>query len=123
VVQVVDRHGISTDGPEGELVQPADPLVLRTQAALYTANLLANTRTVRTMTLSADPRPKTLVVNLSRQLTISTTILDGLRDLDADLAAAGVRVEFAAMPASALTLARRWPWWQDLEREGRYRPA
>lgn len=123
VVQVVVRHGISTDGPEGELVQPADPLVLRTQAALYTANLRANTRTVRTMTLSADPPPKTLVVNLSRQLTISTTILDGLRDLDADLAAAGVRVEFAAMPASALTLARRWPWWQDLEREGRYRPA
>jgi MFS superfamily sulfate permease-like transporter len=121
VVQVVDHHGISTDGPEGELVHPADPLVLRTQVALYTANLRANTKMMRVMALSTDPPPKTLVVDLSRQLSISTTILDGLRDLDADLAAAGVRVEFAAMPATALALARRWPWWQDVEREGRYR--
>jgi MFS superfamily sulfate permease-like transporter len=123
VVQIVDRDGITTDGPEGELALPADPLVLRPQVALYTANLRANTRTIRTLTLSADPQPKTLVVDLSRQLDISSTILDGLRDLDADLAAAGVRVMFAAMPVSALTLARRWPWWQDLEREGRYREA
>jgi sulfate permease family protein len=33
------------------------------------------------------------------------------------------RVEFAAMPASALALARRWPWWRDLERQGRCREA
>ncbi|ORA37120.1 SulP family inorganic anion transporter [Mycobacterium aquaticum] len=121
VVQVVKNDGISTDGPEGELVHPADPLVLRTQVALYTANLRANTRMIRIMALSADPPPKTLVVDLSRQLRISTTILDGLRDLDADLDAAAVRVEFTAMPAAALALARRSPWWQDVEREGRYR--
>lgn len=121
VVQVGDHDGISADGPESELVQPADPLVLRPQVALYTANLRANTATIRVMALSADPPPKTLVVDLSRQLTISTTILDGLRDLDADLAAAGVRVEFTAMPPAALALARRWPWWQDVEREQRYR--
>ncbi|MEV0673292.1 SulP family inorganic anion transporter [Mycobacterium sp. NPDC050441] len=123
VVQIVNRDGVSTDGPEGELAEPADPLVLRPQVALYTANLRANTTMMRAIALSSDPRPKTLVVDLSRQLEVSSTILDGLRDLDADLAAAGVRVEFAAMPESARAIASRWPWWQDVERGGRYRPS
>ena len=35
----------------------------------------------------------------------------------------GVRVEFAAMPASTLATTRRWPWWQGLERDGRCHPG
>jgi sulfate permease, SulP family len=69
---------------------------------------------------SCAPRPKTLVLDLSRQPKVSSTILDGLRELDTEMAGLGVRVVFAELPDSACDTARRWPWWQELAAQGRY---
>jgi sulfate permease, SulP family len=121
VVQAVRPDGEHwVDRAEGEPIEPADPLVLRTQVALYTANLRANARVVSELVASCDPRPKTLVLDLSRQPKVSSTILDGLRELDTEMAGLGIRVVFAALPDSACETARRWPWWEELAAQGRY---
>ena len=121
VVQVVRRDGSYwVDRAEGDPIEPADPLVLRAQVALYTANLRANANVVSGLVKACDPRPKTLVLDLSRQPKVSSTILDGLRELDTEMAGLGVRVVFAALPDSACETARRWPWWQELAAQGRY---
>lgn len=62
------------DGPEGEVSASADPLVLRTESPLYTANLRANERMVRDLVHACHPRPKTLVLDQSRQSKVTTTI-------------------------------------------------
>jgi hypothetical protein len=49
---------------------------------------------------------------------VTSTILDGLRDAEAELA--GVRLVYSALPDAVLTTAKRWPWWQQVEAEGRY---
>jgi len=121
VVQVVRRDGSYwVDRAEGDPIEPADPLVLRAQVALYTANLRANANVVSGLVKACDPRPKTLVLDLSRQPKVSSTILDGLRELDTEMAGLGVRVVFAELPDSACETARRWPWWQELAAQGRY---
>ena len=91
VVQVVRRDGSYwVDRAEGDPIEPADPLVLRAQVALYTANLRANANVVSGLVKACDPRPKTLVLDLSRQPKVSSTILDGLRELDTEMAGLGV---------------------------------
>jgi sulfate permease, SulP family len=120
VVQLIQRGDHWADAAEGDPIQPADPLVLRTQVPLYTANLRANTGVVTRLVTTREPPPKTLVLDLSRQSKVSTTILDGLRELDTEMAARGVRVVFTALPAPACETADRWPWWQELAAQGRY---
>jgi hypothetical protein len=121
VVQVIRRDGSYwVDRAEGDPIEPADLLVLRTQVALYTANLRANANVVHDVVTSCDPLPKTLVLDLSRQPKVSSTILDGLREFDTEMAGLGIRVVFAALPDSACDTARRWPWWQELAAQGRY---
>ena len=94
--------------------------MVRTQIGLYTANLRANTDAVRAMVMACEPRPTTVVWVLSHQPRVTSTILDGLRDAEAELAADGLRVTYAALPDAVLTTAKRWPWWQQVEAEGRY---
>jgi hypothetical protein len=121
VVQVIRRAGSYwVDRAEGDPIEPADPLVLRTQVALYIANLRANANVVHDLVTSCDPLPKTLVLDLSRQPKVSSTILDGLREFDTEMAGLGIRVVFAALPDSACDAGRRWPWWQELAAQGRY---
>jgi MFS superfamily sulfate permease-like transporter len=121
VVQVIRRDGSYwVDRAEGDPIEPADPLVLRTQVALYAANLRANANVVHDLVTSCDPLPKTLVLDLSRQPKVSSTILDGLREFDTEMAGLGIRLVFAALPDSACDTARRWPWWQELAAQGRY---
>ncbi len=107
-----------SEGAEGILTRPEDPLVIRTQIGLYTANLRANTDAVRAMVMACEPRPSTVVWVLSHQPRVTSTILDGLRDAEAELA--GVRLVYSALPDAVLTTAKRWPWWQQVEAEGRY---
>lgn len=101
-------------------LRAASPMVVRTQIGLYTANLRANTDAVRAMVVRCEPRPATVVWVLSHQPRMTSTILDGLRDAEAELAADGVRVTYAALPDAVLTTAKRWSWWQQVEAEGRY---
>jgi sulfate permease, SulP family len=121
VVQVV-RHADGTwaDGAENVATTAADPLVLRFLMGLYTANLHANTAVVCDLAIRADPRPKTVVLDLCRLPRVTSTILDGLRDLDAELGGQGVRLVFANLPAPARRSAEAEPWWDNLRSQRRY---
>jgi sulfate permease, SulP family len=98
----------------------ADPLVLRFLMGLYTANLHANTAVVRDLAMGADPRPKTVVLDLCRLPRVTSTVLDGLRDLDAELGGQGIRLVFANLPAPARHSAEGEPWWYNLQSQRRY---
>lgn len=98
--------------------QAADPMVLRFEIGLYAANLRANTAEVRRQVLQQEPRPNAVVLDLSRLPRLTSTVLDGLRDMESELA--GVEVRYAALPGPVHETALRWPWWAELEKQGRY---
>lgn len=95
-----------------------DPLVLRFDLGLYTANLRANIDAVVAQVAAGDPRPCVVVLDLSRLPWLSSTILDGLRDLETEIS--DVEVRYAGLRADLHEAAKRWPWWQDVEAQGRY---
>ncbi|WP_051288790.1 SulP family inorganic anion transporter [Mycobacterium sp. URHD0025] len=96
----------------------AHPLVLRFELGLYTANLRANIDAVAALVAACDPQPDAVVLDLSRLPWLSSTILDGLRDLETGMH--GVEVRYAGLRDDLHRAALRWPWWQDVERQGRY---
>lgn len=96
----------------------AEPLVLRFDLGLYTANLRANVDAVLTKVAAAEPRPDVVILDLSRLPWLTSTILDGLRDLETELD--GVEVRYTGLRDDLHQMAKRWPWWQDVEAEGRY---
>jgi len=121
VVQLVRRpDGSWTERAVTAAAVPADPLVLRFQIGLYTANLRSNSQAVRQRALGADPRPRLVVLDLSQLPWVTSTILDGLRDLEAELSGNGVSVTYTALRDSVRPTAQRWPWWHQVESEGRY---
>lgn len=99
---------------------PADPLVLRFQIGLYTANLRTNIDVVRDLALTREPHPRTVVLDLSRLPRMTSTVLDGLRDLDIELTHAGVRLVYANLTGTTHHSAQQEPWWQHMESQGRY---
>jgi sulfate permease, SulP family len=118
VAQLTVQSGIWIEGPDGTLVEAGDPLVLKTRLGVYAANLRANTDAIVELVAQCSPTPSTVVWDLSAQPTLTTTVMGGLRDAEVELA--GVRVVYAALPEKLHTTARRWPWWQQVERDGRY---
>ncbi len=54
-----------------------DPLVLRFELGLYTANLQANLNAVDAVVTACDPRPQVVILDLSRLPWLTSTILDG----------------------------------------------
>jgi sulfate permease, SulP family len=120
VVQMVRQAGGGwAEGPENAAPTPADPLVLRFQIGLYTANLRANTTVVRDLVLAREPHPATVVLDLSRLPRMTSTILDGFRDLDAELAGKGVRLVCANLSGPVHHSAQQEQWWQGMESQGR----
>ncbi|WP_234706186.1 SulP family inorganic anion transporter [Mycolicibacterium setense] len=95
-----------------------DPLVLRFELGLYTANLRANTEAVVALVGAREPRPQVVILDLSRLPWLTSTILDGLRDLENQLD--GIEVRYAGLSDELHETARRWPWWQEVESQGRY---
>ncbi|WP_237164551.1 SulP family inorganic anion transporter [Mycolicibacterium peregrinum] len=95
-----------------------DPLTLRFDLGLYTANLRANIDAVVAQVEACDPRPHVVILDLSRLPWLTSTILDGLRDLETELA--GVEVRYTGLRDDLHQMAKRWPWWQDVEAQGRY---
>ncbi len=116
VVALIDGRAADPDAA----VVPADPLVLRFQIGLYAANLRTNTAAVQRLATEQDPRPTAVVLDLSRLPRVSTTVLDGWRDMESALADAGIEVRYAAMRPGVHDMARRWPWWAEVEAQGRY---
>ncbi|MEW2478917.1 SulP family inorganic anion transporter [Mycobacterium sp. NPDC049093] len=95
-----------------------EPLTLRFELGLYTANLRANIDEVVAEVDACDPRPDVIVLDLSRLPWLTSTILDGLRDLETELV--GVEVRYVGLRDDLHQMAKRWPWWQDVEAQGRY---
>lgn len=97
----------------------AGPVVLRFEMGLYTGNLRANTDAVRAAVTAAG-NPAVVVLDLGRLPTMSTTVLDGLRELDTDLGRGGVSLRYANLAAPARAKAGRWPWWAEVVANGQY---
>lgn len=94
--------------------------MLRFQIGLYTANLRANTTVVHDLVFAREPHPATVVLDLSRLPRMTSTILDGFRDLDAELAGKGVRLVCANLSGPMHHSAQQEQWWQGVESQGRY---
>ena len=118
VVQLVQRGGQWVEGPENTVVEPSPVLVLRTRLGLYTANLRTNTEAIEALIAGCAAPPDVLVWDLSAQPTMTTTVLSGLQDAEAELG--GIHVVYTALPDGMRRQAQGWPWWQQVEREGRY---
>lgn len=86
---------------------------------MYTASALANEQAVLDL-VAAEPRPvSTIVLELSRQDVMTITVLEALQDLDRELVAVGATLHLAALPASAVVVAEKTPWFAGLAATGR----
>ncbi|QCQ93390.1 SulP family inorganic anion transporter [Rhodococcus sp. SGAir0479] len=96
---------------------PSDPLVLRVDSGLYTANVRANTREIARRV--AAGHPSTLVIDCSRLTQVTTTVMRSFLDLTTELEDSGVDVYFAALPRKNLATVRRTALGREYESRGR----
>ncbi|MFG1785266.1 SulP family inorganic anion transporter [Rhodococcus oryzae] len=104
-------------GDEDAPTDPADPLVLRINSALYTANVLANVTAIADRIEAAGA--KTVVLDCSRAWKITSTVMHHIRDLEQDLSARGVTICFVAVPQRDLETARKTELGRQFEDSGR----
>ncbi len=95
----------------------SDPLVLRVDSGLYTANVRANTREIARRVEQA--RPSALVIDCSRLTQVTTTVMRNFLDLTKELSDSGVEVYFAALPRRNIATVRRTELGRDYESRGR----
>lgn len=95
----------------------SDPLVLRVDSGLYTANVRANTREIARRV--AQARPSALVIDCSRLTQVTTTVMRSFLDLTKELSDSGVEVYFAALPRRNIATVRRTEVGRDYESRGR----
>lgn len=106
--------------PHVTTVKDGDPLVLRFDTGLYTANLRANLNVVRTLIESG--RPGTVVLDLSRLSILTVAALDEFGGLDAELAAAGITVRWVCLTPRARRMAAGTSWWREVVAQDRSDP-
>ena len=101
--------------PKLTLLGPADGVLgVDLERGLYTANALANEREILAA-LGGETAPiHALVLGMRHQEVMTITVLDALQDLDRELAQRGVSLQLAALPASAVAVATRTPWFSTL---------
>lgn len=95
----------------------SDPLVLRIDSGLYTANVRANTREISRRV--GEMQPSTLVLDCSRISQVTTTVMRNLVDLDKELSDAGTEVYYASLPQRNLATVRRTALGREYESTGR----
>lgn len=103
--------------PHVTTVKQGDPLVLRFDTGLYTANIRANLDAVRAIVDSG--RHDTVIFDLSRITILTVAVLDEFRELDAELTTTGTTVRWAALTPRARTMAEGTSWWQSVLAQGR----
>lgn len=96
-----------------------DAIAVHLGRGLYTANVLANETALIALAEEQEPPITALVLDMERMEAITVTILDALADLDRELAARGVELHIARLPAAAEAVARRLPWYAGLGSAGR----
>ncbi|MFB7892124.1 SulP family inorganic anion transporter [Microbacterium sp. NPDC056044] len=84
---------------------------------VYTANALENESAI--IALAAGENATAVVLDLERQYLITVTGLDMFEDLDRELAHHGAVLHLAALPESAAKVARKTPWYAQLDAAGR----
>nr|WP_167150265.1 SulP family inorganic anion transporter [Lysinibacter cavernae] len=95
-------------------------LSIRVLSPLYTANLLSTTQAIAAAAQEAEAG-SVIALDFSTQNVVSVMVIDGMRDLDNDLAADGYRVLITNLPLGALALAEQTSWWKRVIDEGRVR--
>ncbi|WP_221586311.1 SulP family inorganic anion transporter [Microbacterium sp. G2-8] len=90
---------------------------------MYTANALAHEHAIVGLVAARSEPVDTLVLDVRRLSVMTITVLDTLEDLDSELAAAGVTLHLAALPAKAQAVAARTRWYRDLAAAGRVHPT
>lgn len=101
------------------LARRGSVLVLRVARGLYTANARANAQAILDL-VGAEPSPVDKLLLDVRHVEIMTiTVIDALTDLDKELAARDVTLHLAGLPDTALVVARKTDWFQEIERQGR----
>nr|WP_205864759.1 SulP family inorganic anion transporter [Planctomonas sp. JC2975] len=97
-------------------------LAVSVESGMYTANILATENRLLELVDAARPLD-TVVVDLGRMRVTSATVLDGLEDLDRELAGTGVRLVLAEVQSGARDLLDKSLWFRGLVDDGRVVPS
>ncbi|GAA4481509.1 solute carrier family 26 protein [Rhodococcus olei] len=113
-----DGRGEWRPGPEEAPTDPADPLVLRVNSALYTASVRATVTAIERRAGVGEGSeeispPGAVVLDVSRAYLVTTTVIDQIRDLVRELDDAGVTLHVADLPASEMPKLLATPWWHE----------
>ena len=116
---VAGPHGGWVPLAEEESPSPTDGvLVLRLDSGLYTANIRATSDRVVDLATSSSSPTRAVVLDASDLREVSTTVLDGLAELEHRLAASDTGLWLARMPERAVTAARHDAWFARFADDG-----
>jgi MFS superfamily sulfate permease-like transporter len=96
-----------------------DVLAVHLGRGLYTGNVQENERAIIALAREQDPPIRALVLDLERIYAVTITVLEGLEELDNELAALGITLYVARVPATSVTVAQKLPWYRSLEESER----
>lgn len=94
-------------------------LAVQIVKGLYTANALAHQRAILALVTARPTRVHAVVLDARRLEIVTITVLDMLADLDRELAAEGVALHIAALPARSTAVASQTDWYRRAAAEGR----
>ena len=98
-------------------------LVLHLEGGLYTANTRPTVEAVLTRARSERPVPRVVALEMESQRLVTSTVLDGLADLDHQLASAGAALYLVRVPDAAREGASASSWFRGLVDGGRVVPS
>ncbi|GAB3393110.1 SulP family inorganic anion transporter [Humibacter soli] len=97
----------------------SDAIAIHLARGLYTANVMENERAIIALAVEQQPPIRFLVLNVERLYIVTITVLDGLEDLDRELAAKGITLHVACMPQRSIDVAAKLAWYQGMQAAGR----
>jgi len=98
-------------------------LVLHLDAGLYTANTRPTVERVLALARASSPTPRAVVLESGAQRGVTSTVLEGLGDLDRQLAGIGCTLLLARVPRATADRAMASPWFAALVADGRLLPS
>jgi SulP family sulfate permease len=98
-------------------------LMLRFDIGLYTANTRRTTDRVVALARGSRPVPTAVVLESSALRLVTSTVLDGLTDLDRQLTQLGATLYLVRVPSTTRRAAQASPWFAALDASGRVQPT